>query len=130
MLVMLVALAGGFWMLRVSDYLTIEQLKANREILLGFSRQHYELSSMIFIFLYLSTAFFAPGVVVLSLASGFLSGVVIGTVYILVASVFGACAAFWLARRFFGTQIQDRYREELHWFNREVFRHGRYTSSY
>jgi len=106
------------------EYLTFENLKSHRELLLKYVEEHYFLSVTVFIVLFISTAFFVPAAVTLTIAAGFLFGVILGTVYVNIGSVIGSTLAFLSSRFLIGDWVQHRYRNRLKRFNDEVEKHG------
>jgi uncharacterized membrane protein YdjX (TVP38/TMEM64 family) len=124
---LLLLLAGAViasWISGVSDYLTFDAVKEHRSALKDFVSSHYGLSVIIFSALFLSTAFFLPGAIVLMIAAGFLFGVVKGVVYVNVAATTGAALAFLCSRYLIGKWIQERFSPHLRRFNREIGCHG------
>lgn len=107
-----------------ADYVTLENLKRHRVMLHAFAESNYAASVLIYIALFISTAFFVPGAVVLTLAGGFLFGTVLGSVYTNIGAAAGAALAFLSSRYFAGDWIQDRYRLRLAKFNAEIKRNG------
>ena len=107
-----------------ADYVTLENLKRHRNMLHAFAENNYISSVLIYIALFISTAFFVPGAVVLTLAGGFLFGTVLGAVYTNIGVAAGATLAFLSARYFAGEWIQDKYRRRLARFNTEIKKNG------
>jgi uncharacterized membrane protein YdjX (TVP38/TMEM64 family) len=122
--VLLVAAVGTYTALGLGDYLTFEMVKEHRAALRFFVDGHYATSVIVFIAVYLSTALFVPGAVVLTLAAGFLFGVVAGVVYVNIAATTGAVLAFLCSRYLIGKWIQKKFSAPLKSFNREIERHG------
>jgi uncharacterized membrane protein YdjX (TVP38/TMEM64 family) len=128
-IILFIFLAGLILFLRFSgidDYLTFENLKKNRENLQEFVKNNYFLSVLCYIVIYISTAFFVPGALPLTVAGGFLFGVFWGTLYVYIGAILGATLSFFSARYLIGQWLQDRYRDQLKSFNKEMARHGHY----
>ncbi len=128
-IILLILLAAAIIFAKVydiDDYLTFENLKMNREALKGFVKEHYALSAIGYISLYISTAFFIPGAIPLTIAGGFLFGVFWGTVYVCIGAVTGAALAFFSARHLMGNWLQQRYRNQLIKFNEVISGRGYY----
>ncbi len=125
MLVLL--LAGAVIVSRTSgltDYLTFDAVKQHSSALKVFVSNHYAPSVIIFIALFLTTAFFLPGAIALMVLGGFLFGVIRGIVYVNIAATAGAALAFLSSRYLVGDWIQVRFAEQLRLFNREFMLHG------
>lgn len=71
-------------------------------------------------------AFAVPLAVVVTLLGGALFGVWWGTVYAVIGATVGATLAFLGVRYIVGDFLQDRYKDRLHTFNREVEQRGVY----
>jgi uncharacterized membrane protein YdjX (TVP38/TMEM64 family) len=123
-LVLIVGFGVLIWLSNMQEYLTFESLKGHRELLLKDIDEHYFLSVAVFIVFLVSTAFFVPAAVPLTVAAGFLFGVVLGTVYVNIGSVIGSTLAFLSSRYLIGDWVQNRYRKRLTRFNYEVEKHG------
>lgn len=105
----------------LGSMLTFDNLKQHREELLVLVRDHYLLSVVLFVVLYVVvTGLSIPGAVVLTLAGGFLYGTGPATLYVNVGATAGAVLAFLVARYLLGRQLQDKYHLQLDRFNREM----------
>lgn len=112
-LILLVFAGGlvGFFALDGDQWLTLENLKTRRSMLLVYSEQHYALMLATAVLIY--TAFIAlsiPGAIVLSLAMGFIFGRWVGTLTIVFAATLGAALVFIAARYLFAEAVQRRMR--------------------
>lgn len=125
-LIFLVALILFVRFSGIDDYMTFENLKRNRDSLQEFVKNHYILSVLCYIVIYISAAFFVPGAIPLTVVGGLLFGVFWGTVYVCIGATVGATLAFFTARYLIGEWLQDRYRNQLRRFNKEMSRHGHY----
>ncbi len=126
-IVIFVLLVAVFFFLRFSgavDYITFENLKRHRDALHAYVRDNYLRAALVYVGLYISTAFIVPGALVLTLAGGFLFGVVMGTIYTNIGGTAGALLAFLLARHLAGNWMQDKYRIPLKKFNEEMKKNG------
>ena len=95
----LIAIAAFFYF-DGSKYLTLEALKAQRELLSGWVSQHFFVALLSFVAIYIAvTAVSLPGAAVLTLAGGALFGLLWGGIAVSFASSIGATCAF-LASRF------------------------------
>jgi len=113
-----------FQLLGWERYLEFSYVREHRKILLNYVDSHYWPSVALFIALYISTAFFVPGAIVMTLAGGFLFGVVPATLYINVGATLGAVTAMLLSRHLIGDRIQKKFADQLQPLNRALERHG------
>ncbi len=110
----------------IDDYITFENFKKNRDVLQAFVNNHYTLSVVGYIIIYISTGFFVPGAIPLTVIGGFLFGVLLGTVYVCIGATLGATLAFFSARHLIGNWIQKKYSNQLRRFNEEIEKNGHY----
>lgn len=102
---LLIAIVHFHWY----TYLSFASLSAHRQLLLAWTAQHYVLSVLCFIGIYIiAVAASVPGAVFLTLAGGFLFGIFAGTLYVVIGATIGATLLFlavktalgaWLAKR-------------------------------
>jgi uncharacterized membrane protein YdjX (TVP38/TMEM64 family) len=112
--------ASGLW-----RYLTFENLEKSRHILKSLVAEHYLLSVVIYIAVYIAvTAFSIPGAAVLTLAGGYLYGIFAGAFYVNIGATAGACAAFLASRYFIEESIQKKFEKQLKGFNSEIEENG------
>ncbi|MFZ5997564.1 MAG: TVP38/TMEM64 family protein [Nitrospirota bacterium] len=124
LLVLVLMIIGVLRAAGLSEYLTFENIKQNSAFLKAYVEEHYLLAVGIYIGLFISTAFLVPGALVLTLAGGFLFGVVLGTVYTGIGATAGASLSFLAARYIAGKKIQSHYKSQLIKFNKEIERNG------
>jgi uncharacterized membrane protein YdjX (TVP38/TMEM64 family) len=109
----------------IGDILTFGNLQQNKALLLAYVQGHQVRSIVSYIAAYiLVTAFSIPGATIMTLAGGFVFGMVPTVLYVNLAATTGAVLAFLSARYLLGTRIQERYREQLTRFNSEMERNG------
>jgi uncharacterized membrane protein YdjX (TVP38/TMEM64 family) len=123
-LLFLVAAALAATFLLQDDYLSLHNVKQHKEQLLSFIRTHYIQAMLSFIGLYIGAAFFLPGALALTIAGGMMFGTVPAVIYANIGATTGAVLAFFAARSIFGGWMQEKFKEQLKRFNREVSRHG------
>jgi len=98
-LLLLVGVATLIYGMGWHRYLSLEHLAANRESLRTLMDEHYVLALTAFTVLYaLAVALSIPGAVVLTIASGFLFGWLVGGILSVVGATIGATAVFLVAR--------------------------------
>lgn len=127
-IVLLVVLVGGAVMIRMAgwhEYITLQNLQAYAGSLQEMVLDSYLQSVLIFVGIYiLVTGFSIPGAAVMTLAGGYLFGVILGAVYVNVGATLGAFMAFLAARFILGNWIQEKYGERLRRFNRDINENG------
>ncbi|MEP7208376.1 MAG: VTT domain-containing protein, partial [Casimicrobiaceae bacterium] len=99
----------AFFVLDGPKYLNLETIKAHRDDLLQFTREHYVTSLVIAFLVYVLTVTFSlPGAALLSLTMGLLFGRWIGTVVTVTAATVGATLLFLGARYLFADFARRR----------------------
>jgi len=99
--------AAGWYFL--SDYLSFEALRDNREALLAFRDANYAALVAAYIALYvLIVAFSLPGATIATLAGGFLFGLFPGALYVVGAATMGAIVIFQAAKWGLGVSLSAR----------------------
>jgi uncharacterized membrane protein YdjX (TVP38/TMEM64 family) len=93
----------------LDDYLSFEQLRQNRAQLLAFVDRHAVLAPLLFMVVYAAViALSIPGGAVLTMAGGFLFGVALGTLYVVVAATMGASLVFLAAKTALGDSLRRK----------------------
>jgi uncharacterized membrane protein YdjX (TVP38/TMEM64 family) len=99
LLPLLVVLAAGLAALSLQDQFSIEVLREHRATLNAFVTEQAVLAAAAFIALYAATTLLSlPVGAVLTIAGGFLFGVTLGTLYVVIGATVGATAIFLVAR--------------------------------
>ncbi|MGA1843882.1 MAG: TVP38/TMEM64 family protein [bacterium] len=125
LIIILVAVTIFFvWTSRTGQDLAFQRLKDNRSKIKEFVDRHYVPSLLAFIAMYIMTAFLLPGALILSVAAGFLFGVILGMIYINLATVIGGTLAFLSARYLIGGWVRHRFRDQLRLFNERIRDHS------
>ncbi|QLL43542.1 TVP38/TMEM64 family protein [Sulfitobacter pontiacus] len=97
----------GYFALR--DYLTFETLRDNREALIAFRDQHYALTILVFLGIYVMIVGFSlPGASVATITGGFLFGTVFGVLTNVTGATLGAVVIFLAARMGLGETLKAR----------------------
>ncbi len=114
-----------FFYFDLQRFLTLEALKANRQLLVDYYASHAVSAVALFMAIYvLQTAFSLPGAAVLSLAAGAVFGPLAGTVYAVAAATIGATLAFLATRYLLRDAILSRFGARLEGINRELEERG------
>ena len=85
------------------DYLSLQAIADNRDLLVGYVSDHLWLSLAVYALAYIVVvAFSLPGAALLTILGGFLFGPIGGGVLTVIAATIGATAVFLIARSAFG----------------------------
>jgi uncharacterized membrane protein YdjX (TVP38/TMEM64 family) len=115
-LILLLVLAYVFDLYR---YLSFTELKNNHDALMAWRNQHAVLTILIFMLLYIiAVAVSFPGATILTLAGGFLFGLLWGTVYIVIAATIGAVILFLACRYAFAELFRQKAGKTLRRFEK------------
>ncbi|MDQ2068900.1 FAD-dependent oxidoreductase [Natronospira bacteriovora] len=125
LIAVVISLIAAFFLSGLDRYLDFEFLQAQREALQRLIVEQPLLTMGGYFLLYvLVTALSIPGAAVMTLAGGFIFGLLWGTLLVSVASTLGATAAFLIARFLFRDSVQQRYGDRLRAVNRGIEREG------
>lgn len=115
LIVAIFALAlGAFFYFDLTQYVSLEAVKSNRDHLLVFTEQHYWPAVGLFIAVYVGqTVFSLPGAAILTLVGGFLFGSVVGTVFVNIGATTGATLAFLAARYVLRDWVEGKFGHRL-----------------
>ncbi len=107
----------------MSEYFTFDRIIMHKDAFKQLAKNNYIMSVAVFIAVYVSTAFFIPGALLLSLLAGFLFGTILGAIYINVELLLEQPFLF-LQRDICWKWIQRKYAVSLSAFNEEVSANG------
>ncbi len=120
----LLAVCLFFWF-DLQRFLTLDALKANRQMLLEYYAAHKLAMVAGFMAVYIvQTALSLPGAALLSLAAGAIFGTVTGTLYAISAATVGATLAFLVTRYLLRDAVLQRFASKLEGMNRELETRG------
>ncbi|WP_411360913.1 dihydrolipoyl dehydrogenase [Pseudidiomarina sp. YC-516-91] len=123
--VVLAALIASVWVFDLTQYLTLEQLKQQREQLVTLvAEQPLLMFGSYFLLYILCTALSIPGATVLTLGAGAIFGLGWGLLLASFASSVGALLAFLSARWLFHDWVQQKFGKRLQTINEGVQRDG------
>lgn len=109
----------------LTKYLSLYYLHEHVVELHRFVLMHYLLAVVGYLAFYiLATGCAVPGSSVFMVAAGLLFGTGLGMLYALIGASVGATLLFLLSRYFVGAWVQNRYKDNLEGFNREIEAHG------
>jgi uncharacterized membrane protein YdjX (TVP38/TMEM64 family) len=105
---------GAFVYFDLGQYLSLDSLKANRDLLLNYTETHYAAAVGLFILIYiLQTTFSLPGGAILTLTGGFLFGSLMGTFFVNIGATIGATLAFLAARYLLRDWVENKFGDRL-----------------
>ena len=108
-LVALLTVAAGVYVSGLHHHLSMATLHEERVALERFVADHPVIAPMVFIAVYAAaTALSLPGALILTLAGGFLFGVVLGGLWSVLGATAGAVMVFQIARSAFGASWRQR----------------------
>ena len=100
---------GAFFVLGGRHYLSFETLESHRETLLALVTAHPLAAPLAFVGLYaVMVAFSVPGALIMTVASGFLFGTLLGAACAVAGATLGAAAVFLVARTALGDLLRQR----------------------
>ncbi|MGD8589202.1 MAG: FAD-dependent oxidoreductase [Chromatiales bacterium] len=125
LLSLLALIIAVFFYLDLGEYLTLEQLKAQRDQLTAWRQAEPVLVAGLFFLVYvLVTALSLPGATVMTLAVAAVFGLWWGLLLVSFASTLGATLAFLIARFLLRETVQRRYGERLRAINAGIEKDG------
>lgn len=108
-LIVLAAVAGLVISQGWHNYLSLQHIADNRDLLKGYIADHYVLTLLAYMGIYIvAVALSLPGGVFLTLLGGFLFGWVVGGVSTVIAATIGATAIFLIAKTSLGEPLAAR----------------------
>lgn len=124
-LVLILAVIAIIRFAGVDKNLTFENLQEHKFYLQQIVEDNYALSVVGYILFYIVVvAFSVPGAIILTLSGGFLFGTILGAIYVNVGATTGAALAFLFFRYLAGEWVQNKYKDKLDKFNRELSENG------
>ncbi len=115
----------AFFYFGAHKYLTFQALKENNQVLKTWSAENVWLSAGLFFVIYVvCTALSLPGAAILTLASGVIFGLGLGTLLSSFASTLGAGLAFLGARYFLKDWVQSKFGSKISSINAGVEKEG------
>lgn len=109
------------------DRINLELLQEKAHILEEYVSHHWWWALLVFCgFFSLVTVLSIPITVLLTVASGYLFGITVGTCASVIGATIGGSIVFLLVRYFIGSWVQHRYSARLRTFNDEIKHYGAY----
>ncbi|MEM1148573.1 MAG: VTT domain-containing protein [Pseudomonadota bacterium] len=99
----------GAWQYGVFQYLSLETLREQQEVLQGFVANNLALAVAIFVLIYAAaTLFMIPGALWITIAGGFLFGLIGGSLATIAGATLGASMLFFAAKTSIGSALRER----------------------
>ena len=125
LLIVIVALIGGFFAFDLGQYFNLSFLKEKQSLIEDYYSERPLLTIVIFFLTYvLFTGLSLPAASILTLAAGALFGVLVGSLLVSFASTIGATLAFLASRFLFRDLIQNRFADRLELINQGIEKDG------
>lgn len=106
---LIAAVMVGAWQLGLFQYLSLDTLREQQEVLQSFVADNLILAVAIFIGIYAAaTLFMIPGALWITIGGGFLFGLVGGSIATIVGATLGASMLFFAASTSIGSALRDR----------------------
>lgn len=129
-IITLLLVAAGFftiWYFNLTQYMSLDWIKTNREYLRAMVHEHYWYAVAAYITFYIvATTFALPATFVVTIAGGFLFNVFPGVFFVNIGATLGAVGAFLASRYVVGTWVQQRYAQQLKNINQKINEFGSY----
>lgn len=125
LLAVIIGIIIGVYLSGLDDYLTFDQLKTYKTDIQRYVTDHFLWSVLIFILVYIGvTGLSLPGATILTLSGGSVFGTFPAAIFVNIGATIGATIAFLLARYLLGQWVQNKFKDHLVRFNREMARYG------
>jgi len=125
LVIVVVILAGSFFVLDLGQYFTLENLKSQQETFRATYQQNQGLTLLIYFSLYvLMAALSLPGAAVMTLAGGAFFGLLAGSIVVSFASSIGATLAFLVSRFLLRDSVQGKFGDKLSAINQGIEKDG------
>lgn len=106
---LIAAVMIGAWQMGLFQYLSLDTLREQQEVLQAFVANNLALAVAIFIAVYAAaTLFMVPGALWITIAGGFLFGLVGGSLATIAGATLGASMLFFAAKTSIGSALRDR----------------------
>lgn len=106
---LIAASIGAAYAFHLERYFSLQALADNREDLIAYVQAHAVIAALIFTTLYIAVSALAlPGASLITIAGGFLFGIVAGTAYVVIGATLGATLLFLIAHTSFGAILRNR----------------------
>jgi len=122
---LIVGAITGFYLLGGSHYLTLEYVQGHLDELRGTVKVSPLLVTSAFVGIYLFlTTLSIPGSIILTLLSGAIFGIPLGTFWVMFSTTLGACLAFLMSRYMFRDYFRKKFHKQFTRMNRRVEKEG------
>lgn len=125
LLVIILALIGGFFVFDLGQYLTLDQIQKHRGAITQLYLENQGLVLLGFFVIYVSVAALSlPGAALMTIAAGAFFGVIVGTIVVSFASSVGATLAFLISRFLLKESIEKKFASKLGPINEGLIKEG------
>jgi uncharacterized membrane protein YdjX (TVP38/TMEM64 family) len=122
---MIVGAIAGFYLLGGQHYLSLSYIQENLLRVREALKESPVLVTSAFVGLYLfMTSLSIPGSIVLTLLSGAIFGLVMGTFWVMLSTTLGACIAFLMSRYLFRDYFRKKFQRQFQRMNQRVKAEG------
>lgn len=98
-----------FFIFDLGQYLSFQALKTHHTTLIRWTNHHYFVSVLTFMVIYsIAVAISIPGATLFTLTGGFLFGLILGTIYVVVSATIGATLVFLAVRYALASWVAER----------------------
>ncbi|MCF6766534.1 TVP38/TMEM64 family protein [Thiotrichales bacterium 19S3-7] len=120
-LIILIALLIIAYLFNLQRYFSFSYLQEQHVALANWTQSHFLLASLIFcIFYIISVAISIPGASFLTIIGGFLFGIVLGSIYVVISATIGAVIIFLAAK----SALSSWFEQKASSYKLEKFAHG------
>ena len=124
-ILILVTVIVGIKLSGIGDYLTLDSIKENKDILVGLAESNTVVFVLGFILTYIGVVIFQiPGATILTLLAGAIFGPYLGTLWVNIGASIGSLFAFLAARYILRDVVNAKFGSRLEEFNGGVAEHG------
>lgn len=122
---LIVGAITGFYLLGGAQYLKLEYVQGQLDNLRGYLKESPVLVTSAFVGIYLFlTTLSIPGSIILTLLSGAIFGVALGTFWVMFSTTLGACFAFLMSRYLFRDYFRKKFGQQFMKMNHRVKNEG------
>lgn len=120
-LIILIIILVIAYLLNLQHYFSFSYLQEKHQVLESLTDHHYFLASLLFCLIYIvSVAVSIPGASFLTIIGGFLFGIILGSIYVVISATIGATIIFLAAK----TALSDWFYQKVKTYKLDKFAQG------